>query len=589
MTAKCDELSASLSNIMTLKSQKPTYVVGHLNPDTDAICAAIGQAEYLRASEGVDAMAIRCGDIPSRVAWVLEQAGIEAPPLVSDVRTTAELICEKDYVAVREGDTFLSVYRAMQNSEVKSVPVVSDDNEIRGILQFTDLMQLLMPPSIDTGYNVKTVHASPQKILETLDGELAGADLPDQDVEEELIMFVGASSERTVGDSLARVKNDGLSNKQIVICGDRPKMQETAVDHGVRLLVVTGGSQVDAEVCKAAREKGVIVILSKYDTATTVQLVRCSRVVKNALGDEFLCVEATEAVSDIRKRLSAARQDLFPVVKIKARSGARKLVGVFRKSALVDPPRTRLVLVDHNEYSQAVRGVEEAEVVEVIDHHRLGGNVVSREPIRFLNEPVGSSSTLVARKFRYLGVPLSKGVAMCLCAGLISDTLNLTSPTTTDLDRDMLAWLCDIAGVQAEKFTHDFFASGSLLLKGTVDELIGTDRKEFNESGKFISISQVEEMSLEKFDERCDEMVDSLKKLSENKGYDLALLAVTDITKHHSRIVAVGDPKIIDVLPFENSSDYVLEASGVVSRKKQIFPAVCRAIQDAAATSIEVV
>jgi len=562
---------------MTLKSQRPTYVVGHLNPDADAICAAIGQAEYLRVAEGVDAEAIRCGVIPARVAWVLEQAGIGAPDLVEDVRTTAALICDHEFVTVKEGDTFLSVYRAMEVSDVKSVPVVNDDGEIKGILQSTDLMELLMPPSIDDVYSVKIVNASPRKIFETLDGVSVGADLPEQDLEEELIMFVGASSEEKVGSGLKRVKDEGASNKQIVICGDRPKMQLIAVENGVRILIVTGESEVGGDVIKAAKEQGVIVILSKYDTATTVQLVRCSRGVKNALSEDFFCVAADEAVTDIRKKLSVVRQDLFPVVK--ARS--RKLLGVFRKSALVDPPKTQLVLVDHNEYSQAVKGVEEANVIEVIDHHRLGGDVVSREPIRFLNEPVGSSSTLVARKFRMMGVPLSKGVAMCLCAGLISDTLNLTSPTTTDLDCDILAWLSEIAGVDASKFTDDFFASGSLLLKGSVDELIGTDRKEFVEGGKTVSISQVEEMDLKPFDSRLGEMVSGLDALVKDKGYDFAMLAVTNIKTLHSKLVVAGDKQITKSLPFEKVSDCVFDAAGVVSRKKQILPVVCKAIQDA--------
>lgn len=568
---------------MTLTSQYPTYVVGHLNPDTDAICAAIGQAEFLRRAEGVDAVAIRCGDVPSRVAWVLDQAGMDTPELVTDVRTTAELICDKDYVSVSEDATFYSVYRAMQKSEVKSVPVVSASGEIRGILRFTDLMQLLMPVAIDSRHGVKSVSASQVHIKETLCGHSVAAPLSEE--EEELIMFVGASSKDSVIESIEDAKKEGLAHRQVIICGDRSDIHVAAVRCGVRVLIVTGGYKASEEIVQEAKENGVVVILSRFDTATTVQLVRCSRSVKNALGDEFLCVNAEEAVSDMRKRLSAARQDLFPVVQ----SGTRKLVGVFRKSALVDPPATKLVLVDHNEYAQAVKGVEEAKVIEVIDHHRLGGDIMSREPIRFLNEPVGSSSTLVARKFRYMGVELPKGVALCLCAGLISDTLNLTSPTTTQLDRDILAWLTEIAGVDAKQFTHDFFASGSLLLKGSVDELIGTDRKEFNEGGKFISISQVEEMDLATFPDRVDEMREGLEVLIQKKGYDLALLAVTDITKHHSKIVAVGDQRVIESLPFEHGSDGVLDAAGVVSRKKQIFPAVSNAIHDAAATSLETI
>ena len=565
---------------MTLNSQKPTYVVGHLNPDTDAICAAIGQAEYLRKAENVEAVPIRCGSVPSRVAWVLDQAGMPTPDLVTDVRTTAELICDKDHVSVSEDATFYSVYRAMQKSEVKSVPVVSSNNEIRGILRFTDLMQLLLPDSLEGQQSVKTIHVSQQHIKETLKGRSVAADLSED--EEDLIMFVGASSKKAVLSSMNEAKQEGLCDKQVVICGDREEIHAEAVTNSVRVLVVTGGYKVNDEVISEAKEKGVAIILSRFDTATTVQLVRCARSVRNALGEDFLCVNADEAVSDMRKRLSAARQDLFPVVV----KGTRTLVGVFRKSALVDPPATTLVLVDHNEYAQAVRGVEEANVIEVIDHHRLGGDVMSREPIRFLNEPVGSTCTLVARKFRFMSIPLSKGVAMCLCAGLISDTLNLTSPTTTELDKDMLAWLTNIAEVNAAQFTHDFFASGSLLRKGSVDDLIGTDRKEFNEGGKFISISQVEEMDLERFGERVDEMITGLEQLISSKGYDLALLAVTDITKHHSKIVAVGESRVIEALPFDVISANVLDAVGVVSRKKQIFPAVSNAIHDAGATSL---
>lgn len=566
---------------MTLKSQKPTYVVGHLNPDTDAICSAIGQAEYLRKAENIEAVPIRCGAVPSRVAWVLGQAGMETPALVTDVRTTAELICDKDHVSVCEDATFYSVYRAMQKSSVKSVPVVSSSNEIRGILHFTDLMQLLMPDSLDGQQSVKTIHVSQQHIKETLQGQSVAASLSED--EEDLIMFVGASSKKSVFESINAAKADGLCDKQIVICGDREDIHAEAVSNSVRVLVVAGGYKVQDAVVAEAKQKGVAIILSRFDTATTVQLVRCSRSVSNALGEEFLCVNADEAVSDIRKRLSAARQDLFPVVE----KGTRDLVGVFRKSALVDPPATTLVLVDHNEYAQAVRGVEEANVIEVIDHHRLGGDVMSREPIRFLNEPVGSTCTLVARKFRYMSIPLSKGVAMCLCAGLISDTLNLTSPTTTELDRSMLAWLADIAELNAVQFTHDFFASGSLLAKGSVDELIGTDRKQFNEGGKSISISQVEEMDLGRFSERSSEMICGLELLIKNEGYDVALLAVTDITKHHSKIVAVGDPRVIEALPFAKISKNVLDAVGVVSRKKQIFPAVSSAIHGATATTLE--
>src|SRR5690606_9265184 len=181
-------------------------------------------------------------------------------------------------------------------------------------------------------------------------------------------------------------------------------------------------------------------------------------------------------------------------------------IGVISKSDLVDPPRIRLALVDHNEYAQAVTGVEEAEIIEVIDHHRLAGDLVSREPIRYLNEPVGSTSTLVARKFLHRDLTPEPGVALCLCAGIVSDTLCLTSPTTTQLDRDILEWLGKIAGIEPKRFTEEFFAVGSLLATGTPDEILNADRKEFTEDGFKVSISQVEERGLHGFDNRRAEL-----------------------------------------------------------------------------------
>lgn len=566
---------------MTLTSQEPIYVIGHLNPDTDAICAAIGYAEYLRVAEGKDAVALRCGSIPSRVKWVLDQADVEAPMLVTDIRTTAELISDKCTATVSEGDTFLKVYDAMQESGMESLPVVSDDGDILGILNFTQLMQLLMPQDADGSRSVKTVFVSPQKVLESLQGVSVGAEVTA--AEEKLIMFVGASSEESTKKGLIRDAALGLSQMQLVICGNRRQLQKVAIEMQVRMMVVTGGFDVDTETIELAREKGVKIICCKHDTATTVQLIRCSRMVDTALGGEFLCVDADEAVSDVRRRLSVAKQEIFPVLK----KGTRQLIGVFTKADLVAPPVTKIVMVDHNEYSQAVRGIEEAQVVEVIDHHRLGGNVVSREPIRFLNEPVGSSSTLVARKFKNTNAPLSKGVALCLSAGLIADTLNLTSPTTTDVDRGILEWLCEVAGVDAKQFTQDLFASGSLLHTGTAGELINTDRKEFEESGKSISITQIEEVRLDGFDGRKAEIEDELEKLCKYKGYDLAIAAITDITEHVSWILAKGDERIIRELPFEHRADGVIIAKDVVSRKKQIFPAVCQAISNARALTIE--
>ena len=360
-----------------------------------------------------------------------------------------------------------------------------------------------------------------------------------------------------------------------MICGDRPIIQQTAIEYGVCMLVVTGGFDIAAELVQAAKEKGVVILRCKQDTATASKLIRCSRMVSHALDDDIIRVMAHDSVKVLRDSLASVKQDLFPVID----PGDNCLMGVISKSDLIDPPRIRLVLVDHNEYSQAVEGVEHAEVIEVIDHHRLAGDLVSREPIRYINEPVGSTCTLVAREYRYAGIDIPREVAMCLIAGMVSDTLNLTSPTTTDLDRELLEWLCGIASVNAAEFTHDFFASGSLLAHNTAVEAINADRKVFEENAARVSISHVEESGLDLFAARKDELCAALDSLIEIKGYDLALLIVTDINSHHSLLLASGNSQIINALVFERDADGVFQAPGVVSRKKQVFPAVCQAIR----------
>lgn len=547
--------------------------MGHKNPDADAICAAIGHAAYLRAMGEEDVVAARCGEVPPRVRVVLEQAGLPAPILVDDVRPTAGSICRKSVVAVRQDDTFLKAYRLMVDNGVRAVPVLNDDGEVRGLLHFLDLLQLLLPAATD-GVDVKLLHASLENIGVTLGASAEHGASPPLE-EEDLIMMVGASSQATVGMRLEAARAEGKVGKYLVICGDRPYVHQQAVDYGARALLVTGGNQPSAEIMARAKAAGIIVICSPHDTATTVKLALCARKVNNIISEDFMALASNQVMSRFTRRVASSGQDLFPVVE----AGTRRLLGVFSKSDLVNPPRTRLSLVDHNEFSQAVNGVEEAAVVEILDHHRLSGDLVTRDPVRFINEPVGSSSTIVARRFREQNLVPDAAVALCLCAGLVSDTLNLTSPTTTPLDGEMLDWLSELAGVNADEFAEGFFSSGSLLLHADAEAIVGTDRKEFNEEEIFLSLSQVEETSLKGLPKRKAELLSELERLRTEKGYALCAILVTDIRRLDSVLLAVGKESLLSRLPFDRTGPNEFSSPGVVSRKKQLFPAVCEAIR----------
>jgi manganese-dependent inorganic pyrophosphatase len=241
------------------------------------------------------------------------------------------------------------------------------------------------------------------------------------------------------------------------------------------------------------------------------------------------------------------------------------------------------VLVDHNEFAQAVTGADDADIVEVIDHHRLSGNLRTKEPVRFINEPVGSTSTIVALMFRMRGLAPDQPTALCLCAGMVSDTLNLTSPTTTNTDREILPWLAGIAGIQAEAFVRDFFAAGSMLRENSPAAAVESDRKEFEENGWRISISQIEELGLDEFWKREQDLQAALDTVCKAKQVHFACLMVTDITEHYSVLLVAGNERVIDAIEYPRLHKHLFEMRGVVSRKKQLFPHLGRLLGKLAA------
>ncbi len=549
-------------------------VIGHKNPDTDAICAAIGQAQYLTQKGVAGVSAARCGEIPPRTAWVLEQAGIASPRLVEHVRPTAGFICERTPVTVCESETLQAAYICMRDGEMRSLPVVNSSNRVVGLVQFHHLLNLLMPPATD-GYGVRRIKASLSNVALVLGAErLGGGQLFEE--EEELIVLVGASSPQEVEARLKLARDEGLVGRFLVSCGDRPNILALAIEYAVRMIVVTGGNCLSDELKAKAEEAGIPVLISGHDTASTAMLLRCSRSVRSKMERDFISFDESTPLSVVKARVaSTERQDLFPVHEEK--SG--KLIGVIGKSNLVDPPKPKIVLVDHNEFGQAVDGVEEAEIIQVLDHHRLGGDLCTREPIHVLNEPVGSTSTLVAREFFRDQMEIPAGVALCLAAGILSDTLNLTSPTTTPLDGEILRKLSAIAGVKADDFTRDFFAAGSPMKEGTVEDIIELDRKDFVELGWRLSISQVEELGFDGFEARRAEIEAGLNQKILSGNYDFACLLLTDISSHDSMLLVAGEEGISEKLIYPNLDATLHQAKGVVSRKKQLFPEVCNAIR----------
>jgi manganese-dependent inorganic pyrophosphatase len=549
-------------------------VIGHRNPDTDAICSAIGYAAFLRASKQAEAEAACCGELNVRTSWVLKQAGLEPPKLVLDVRPTAASIAHREVVTARPEETLLAVNRRLLDNDFRSIPVVDHEQRLIGMPSLADIAQLLMPPKQGPDGHHRRVSTSLHNMVEALAAERAGTAEASRQVEDLLLVIAGSSLE-TTRDRAMRFD----PRKVVVLVGDRPEIHELAIKLGARCLVITGGFSLDANLEVIAREKKIGVILSPHDTATTAQLIRFSRPVGEALSQEFLSFGTKTLVREILPAVASSHQPLFPVID----ETTRQLVGVFSKSDLIDVPRTKLVLVDHNEFAQAVTGADEAEILEVIDHHRLSGNLRTKEPIRFINEPVGSTSTIVALMYRMRGLAPDKATAVCLCAGLISDTLHLTSPTTTNTDKDILGWLAGIADIDRDQFVKDFFAAGSMLKECAPTAAIESDRKEFTENGWRISISQIEEIGLDEFWKREDELLAALEQVRKARDLHFSCLMVTDITEHNSVLLVTGNQRVIEGIEYPGLRPHLHHMPGVVSRKKQLFPYLGRVVSKLAA------
>lgn len=537
--------------------------MGHKNPDTDAICSAIAYADLLQQTRMPEARSACCGPPNTRTEWVLRKAGLKRPQLMSDVHLRACDLCRQDVIMAKSSATVIESYRQMTQNNFRSLPVTDDEGNLAGMLALQDLLTLLIP-STEAGGAAREVVASTRNIARILDAEIINLTEHCEE-EQNFLMMVAGSSEPVMQDRIAKLPSDQI----LIITGDRVGVQLHAVEAGVRCLVITSGFRPSEAIIHAAKAHNTAILVTKRDTASTTQLIRGARSIHTALSNDFVSFAPSTKLQAVKDKVkTSGRQALFPVIDQETNA----LIGVFSRTDLVNPDRTKLILVDHNEFSQAVSGAEEAEIIEVIDHHRLSGNLVTKEPIQFINKTVGSTCTIVGNSFRTYQITPSKSIAICLCAGIISDTLNLSSPTTTDEDRQILLWASEIAELDVNQFKEDFFSAGSVLRSSNITEAIGSDRKEFNESGYHLSISQVEEIGFDYFWPAREALQDELRNLISANGLDFACLMITDITLNDSLLLIEAAPEIRERISYPSKDTHLFTLKGVVSRKKQLFP-----------------
>ncbi len=540
----------------------PTYVFGHRNPDADAICSALAYADFKRRTTGGDFRAARCGNSNARIDAILDHFGVPLPPFISDVTPRLRDQMTSEVVTVGPGDTCARALELIDEHDFQLLPVVRPDRTLLGTLSIFQLGEYFIPKS-GGGRDIRRVESSLDSVISALDAGVLHVERAG--IVEPLWVRVAAMDL----ESFRRFQSSGdiPPERSVIVVGDRSDIQRSAIELGVRLLVVTGGLEVDAEIVERAKARGTSIISSDHDTATTAWTIRTAARVDSVMGEAPTRFSGHDPVDSVRRRTSQLDPSVFMVTD----EGGR-LEGVFTRRDLLRPSGTQLILVDHNELSQAVAGADQVQIVEVVDHHRLG-DLRTEEPILFINRPVGSTCTIVADKYRAAKLTPSREMAGMLMGGLVSDTLNLRSPTTTAIDTEILGWLEEITGVTGTELAEIIFSSGSVVADSPPAAVLALDRKEYEEGGRRFAISQVEELGFDRFWERAEELSAELERFRGEEQLDFAILMVTDVKTQDSLLVVKGGAELIDAISYPAVIEReVFRLSGVVSRKKQLLP-----------------
>jgi manganese-dependent inorganic pyrophosphatase len=536
-----------------------TIVIGHRNPDMDSVCSAVAYAALKERLGEKGVRPARAGALNERIAFVLEKFGVPQPEFLPDVTPRVRDAMIKDYVGIRPDQPIAEALGLMSSKRLRALPVVDEDLRFHGTISANKLLGLVMP-SRQTARHAREVLASLVNIAGTFEGRSLTGPLSSR--EETYALVVAAMDADTFAGRLRNLE----PARTVLFVGDRENVHRTALEGGVSALVVTGGAEVDPAFAAEAQAAGMAVIVSPWDTATSVIFARGAMIARHALEEVAEKFDGDTPLELARRSVALSNKFIFPVLDSEAR-----LEGILSKSDFLKGPSRQLILVDHNELSQAVPGADDLPVVEIIDHHRLG-NRPTETPILFLNQPVGSTCTIVADLYQRQAIVPERPVAGLLLAGIIADTLNGTSPTATETDRRFLAELGEIAGISAGDLAAEIFAVGSPLQTMSPDKVVAADAKHYEEKGLRFSVAQIEEVTFANFGSQREHLLAALRERVGSEGLFFAALLVTDINEQNSYLLVEGNSDFLRTITYPEQSDHVWFLEGVVSRKKQLLP-----------------
>lgn len=550
-----------------MEQEKSVWVVGHKNPDTDSICAAIAYADLKNKIGNVKYEAKRAGQINEESKYVLERFGIASPAYVADVGAQVKDIEIRKTPGVSSHISLKTAWETMKAQNVVTLPITNRNGLLEGLIITGDIATSYM--DVYDNRILAKARTQYKNIAETLEGEVLVGNTHGYFVKGKVV----AATESP------ELMEEYIEDDDMVILGNRYEVQLCAIEMNASCIIVCSDAKVSKTIQKLAEERGCIIITTPYDTYTVSRLINQSMPVKYFMRRENLITfETEEYVDDVREIMSKERHRDFPILDENG-----KYVGMISRRNLLNMKRKQIILVDHNEKTQAVDGIDGAEILEIIDHHRLG-SLETISPVFFRNQPLGCTSTIIYQMYQEQGVEIPEKIAGLLCSAIISDTLMFRSPTCTLVDRQAAEALAKIAGITIEEHAKGMFQAGSNFKAKSPEEIFYQDFKTFYAEEKEFGVGQLSAMSDEELQEVKEKLTPYLEQVQKERKLDMVYVMLTNILEESTELIFVGESakEIAENAFHSHAIDRGdnLWLKGVVSRKKQLIPALMLSLQE---------
>lgn len=535
------------------------YVSGHRNPDTDSICSAIAYSYLLNATNKYNAIPVRLGEINRETEYVLKRFGVEHPVLLKTVRQKVEDL-NYDKVTVFSKDlTLKTAWFLLKQQNLKSAPILDEHGQLLGLLSTSNIIEGYMD-QWDSEV-LKKAKTPVENVIDTLEANVIYLNESLKVVEGDIHIAAMSGSE---------AKKRIHENDVVIVGGDRSDDLEELISVKPSLIVLTGSLTADENVVKKCEEQGISIISTPFNTyQTSQQIVQAIPVEYVMIKGDIKTFSTDDTLDYMKEVMSETRYRGYPVIDLNNRC-----VGSISRFALLKGLRKKVILVDHNERGQSIPGIEEADILEIVDHHRVA-DIQTVGPLMFRGEPLGSTATIVTKMFDELDVEMPSHIAGLLLGAVVSDTLLFKSPTCTPVDTKIAKKLAKIAGVDIQEFAMEMFKAGTSLVGKTVDEIFNQDFKKFSFDNLQVGVAQVNSMDIEGFLPYKKDMLDYMNKFAEDNNLEFTLLLLTDIINANSEIFVGGPrPELVEKAFNVQLTECQGTLVGVISRKKQVVPAI---------------